>query len=137
MPFRCGMIQTYRIPHAISVFIDRSRPQAVLRAVAVKADVDTSAKQEIDDALKLAGSGARREASRDHLAEGSRNQSPEFPVVRVLRSATWSSPRCLIPGFDGAIFSTDWKDALWARFSMGAPRRQRRSVERYSIVKRA
>ena len=21
-------------------------------------------------------------------------------------------PRCLIPGFDGAIFSTDWKDAL-------------------------
>jgi hypothetical protein len=40
----------------------------------------------------------------------------------------------LIPSFDGAVFSQEWKDALWARFSMGAPRRQRRSVERYRIV---
>ena len=48
----------------------------------------------------------------------------------------------------------EWKNALWAelfrlsqqrwlekpaegRFSMGAPARQRRSVERYNIVKRA
>ncbi|PMR89094.1 hypothetical protein C1H21_08545 [Xanthomonas arboricola pv. juglandis] len=45
--------------------------------------------------------------------------------------------RCLIPGFDGALFSLEWKEALWARFCMGAPPRQRRSVERYSIVKRA
>src|SRR3954463_7903669 len=45
--------------------------------------------------------------------------------------------RCLIPGFDGAVFSPEWKDALWVRFTMGAPQRQRRSVERYSIVKRA
>jgi AcrR family transcriptional regulator len=44
---------------------------------------------------------------------------------------------CLIPGFDGAIFSREWKDALWARFSTAAPQRQRQSVERYSIVKRA
>ena len=44
---------------------------------------------------------------------------------------------CLVPGFDGALFSGEWKDALWARFFMGAPRRQRRSVERYNIVKRA
>ena len=40
----------------------------------------------------------------------------------------------LIPSFDGAVFSQEWKDALWARFSMGAPRRQRWSVERYRIV---
>ena len=45
--------------------------------------------------------------------------------------------RCLIPGFDGALFTLDWRDALWARFSTGAPRRLRRSVERYNIVKRA
>ena len=44
---------------------------------------------------------------------------------------------CLIPDFDGAVFSMEWKDALWARFSTAAPQRQRRSVERYSIVKRA
>ena len=30
--------------------------------------------------------------------------------------------------------SSEWKDALWARFSTGAPARQRRCVERYSIV---
>jgi hypothetical protein len=46
-------------------------------------------------------------------------------------------PRCLIPGFDGAVFSLEWRDALWARFSTGAPVRLRQSVERYSIVKRA
>ncbi len=44
---------------------------------------------------------------------------------------------CLIPGFDGAIFSQEWKEALWARFTTQAPQRQRQSVERYSIVKRA
>ena len=44
---------------------------------------------------------------------------------------------CLIPGFDGAVFSPAWKDALWAKFFMGAPARQRRSVARSSIVKRA
>jgi hypothetical protein len=33
--------------------------------------------------------------------------------------------------------SREWKDALWAKFSMGAPARQRRCVERYSRVKRA
>jgi hypothetical protein len=43
----------------------------------------------------------------------------------------------LIPRFDGALFSREWKDALWARFSTAAPQRQRRSVERYNIVKRA
>jgi hypothetical protein len=43
----------------------------------------------------------------------------------------------LIPGFDGAVFSHERKDALWVRFTTAAPRRQRQSVERYSIVKRA
>ena len=46
-------------------------------------------------------------------------------------------PRCLVPAFAGAFLPSDSKDALWDRFFMGAPRRQRRSVERYSIVKRA
>jgi hypothetical protein len=45
--------------------------------------------------------------------------------------------RCLVPGFDGAIFDQGWKDALWARFYTGAPARQRQSVEQYKIVKRA
>ncbi len=29
--------------------------------------------------------------------------------------------RCLIPEFDGAVLSSEWKEALWAKFSMGAP----------------
>ncbi|MER8371017.1 hypothetical protein, partial [Mesorhizobium sp. M1378] len=28
--------------------------------------------------------------------------------------------RCLIPGFDGSSLSSESKDALWARFCMGA-----------------
>ena len=43
----------------------------------------------------------------------------------------------LIPGFDGALFSREWKDALWDRFFTAAPQRQRQSVEQYKIVKRA
>src|SRR3954454_10770232 len=30
-----------------------------------------------------------------------------------------------LPGFDGALLSLDWKDALWAKFSMGAPAHHR------------
>ena len=45
-------------------------------------------------------------------------------------------PRCLIPDFNGALFSSEWKEALWSRFYTAAPQRQRRSVERYNIVKR-
>ena len=45
--------------------------------------------------------------------------------------------RCLIPGFDGAFLSHETKDALWDKFCTAAPQRQRRSVERYNIVKRA
>ncbi|QBG83243.1 hypothetical protein EYR27_03965 [Xanthomonas oryzae] len=26
----------------------------------------------------------------------------------------------MIPGFDGALFSLDWKEALWARFLHGS-----------------
>ena len=35
---------------------------------------------------------------------------------------TGVSKSCLIPGFSGAIFSLEWKEALWAKFSTGAPR---------------
>jgi hypothetical protein len=44
-------------------------------------------------------------------------------------------PRCLVPAFDGANYSRGWKEALWDRYYTAAPQRQRRSVERYNIVK--
>ena len=42
--------------------------------------------------------------------------------------------KCIVPAFYGAYFSRAWKEALWDRFCTGAPQRQRRSVERYSIA---
>src|SRR3954451_11097240 len=59
-------------------------------------------------------------------------KAPVFPRV-----CNWRNLRCLVPHFDGAFLWHESKDALWARFFTGAPRRLRRSVERFSIVKRA
>ena len=35
---------------------------------------------------------------------------------------------CLIPRFDGAILSLEWKEAVWARFVTAAPRSSRRGA---------
>ncbi|MBQ0805896.1 MAG: hypothetical protein KBT65_13685, partial [Sulfitobacter sp.] len=40
--------------------------------------------------------------------------------------------RCLIPWFDGAIYSLEWKEALWDKFVMGAPRPRTPSERQYS-----
>lgn len=45
--------------------------------------------------------------------------------------------RCLVPDFNGAIFSDKWKEALWDKFYTAAPQRHRQCVEQYKIVKRA
>jgi hypothetical protein len=70
------------------------------------------------------------------LARSHRRNHPLPQVQRIgARCILASNPaRCLVAAFDGASLSSDSKDALWARFYMGAPQRQRRSVERYSIV---
>jgi cytochrome bd-type quinol oxidase subunit 2 len=46
-------------------------------------------------------------------------------------------PRCLVPGNRGAMYHDLRRDELWEGFFTAAPRRLRRSVERYKIVKRA
>ena len=40
--------------------------------------------------------------------------------------------RCLVPWFDGVIFSREWKEALWARYVMGAPRPRTPCEQQYS-----
>jgi len=40
--------------------------------------------------------------------------------------------RCLIPRFDGAILSLEWKDALWDKFVTEAPRPRTLSEQQYS-----
>jgi hypothetical protein len=42
------------------------------------------------------------------------------------------APRCLIPRFNGAILSLEWKDALWDKFVMAAPRPRTPSEQQYS-----
>ena len=39
---------------------------------------------------------------------------------------------CLIPDFDGAIRSKEWKEALWDKFVMAAPRPRTPSEQQYS-----
>ena len=51
-----------------------------------------------------------------------RSYSFPFPILFLFPVINRYGLRCLIPGFDGAFFSLDWKDALWARFSTAAPR---------------
>ncbi|BAV66275.1 12-oxophytodienoate reductase [Sphingobium cloacae] len=41
-------------------------------------------------------------------------------------------PSCLIPRFDGAILSLEWKEALWDRYVTGAPRPRTPSEQQYS-----
>jgi hypothetical protein len=38
----------------------------------------------------------------------------------------------LIPRFDGAILSLEWKDALWDKFVTAAPRPRTLSEQQYS-----
>ncbi|MFV0409164.1 MAG: hypothetical protein ACK5LJ_05545, partial [Paracoccus sp. (in: a-proteobacteria)] len=38
---------------------------------------------------------------------------------------------CLIPRFDGAILSLEWKDALWDKFVTAAPRPRTLSEQQY------
>ena len=40
--------------------------------------------------------------------------------------------RCLIPWFDGAIHSQEWKDAIWDRYVTAAPRPRTLSEQQYS-----
>jgi transposase len=79
----------------------------------------------------------RRLATRyDRLA---RNYLSGLALAAIIIAWTSMSPlpSFFVPDFDGASLSSDSKDALWDRFYTGAPQRQRRSVERYNIVKRA
>jgi len=74
--------------------------------------------------------------SADKLKTPALDVDAAIGAARLLHLMTLEA-RCLIPLFNGALFSCEWRDALWARFYTGAPRRQRQSVEQYKIVKRA
>jgi hypothetical protein len=47
---------------------------------------------------------------------------------KLVRHDRPPSTECLVPAFGGAILSAAWKEALWDKFFMAVPARQRRSV---------
>jgi hypothetical protein len=51
---------------------------------------------------------------------------------RFIHSLKETYPNCLIPWFDGAIYSLEWKEALWDKFVMVAPRPRTPSEQQYS-----
>ncbi|WP_397580203.1 hypothetical protein, partial [Sphingorhabdus sp.] len=58
----------------------------------------------------------------------------DFGALFLWATALGYGASCLVPAFDGVLFSHQWKDSLWDKFYTGAPARQRRSVEQYNIV---
>ena len=86
-----------------------------------------------NSAVSIKGAASEIAAGNQDLSQRTEQQAANLEET----AASMEELTCLIPGFDGALFSLKWKEALWARFCMGAPPRQRRSVERYNIVKRA
>jgi len=55
-----------------------------------------------------------------------------YKNLRSIRSGARGEPRCLIPRFDGAIFSLEWKEALWDKYFTAAPRPRTPSEQQYS-----
>ena len=53
---------------------------------------------------------------------------PDISIAESIARLT----RCLIPWFDGAILSLEWKEALWDRHVTGAPRPRTSSEQQYS-----
>jgi acyl CoA:acetate/3-ketoacid CoA transferase alpha subunit len=71
------------------------------------------------------------------LIEAIRDSGAKDLTIISNNAGGWALVACLIPGFDGAIFSVAWREALWARFFTAAPPRLRRSVAQSRIVKKA
>ncbi|WP_341821850.1 MULTISPECIES: hypothetical protein [unclassified Wolbachia] len=55
-----------------------------------------------------------------------------YRIRTIIRKAI----RCMVPESDG-ILSSSFKESLWDRYYMGAPKQHRRFVEQYKIEKRA
>ncbi len=90
----------------------------------------------IGGAAPLARGARRRTRAIARAAPALMTPRPLLAVRRVDREdlpgnclARAPVSRCFVPGFDGAIFSLGWKEALWDRFFTAAPQRQRRCVE--------
>jgi hypothetical protein len=69
--------------------------------------------------------------ARPRLAERVASLGQKY-AVRPCRRLLLLELRCLIPWFDGAIHSQEWKDAIWDRYVTAAPRPRTLSEQQYS-----
>jgi transposase len=68
---------------------------------------------------------------RDALQE--KGITPCIPGRKIRnKTVKYDKRRCLIPRFDGAILSLEWKEAIWDRYVTGAPRPRTPSEQQYS-----
>jgi branched-chain amino acid aminotransferase len=58
--------------------------------------------------------------------------SDDLDRFHASMTALHLDPMCLIPRFDGAICSLEWKEALWDRYVTAAPRLRTLSELQYS-----
>jgi hypothetical protein len=88
--------------------------------------------RDIQPHIPVFDKSARRDGTfeRDAFAYDHEDDSYFCPGGKRLR------PRCLVPRSGDTGDHHSWREELWARFYTGAPVRLRRSVERYSGVKR-
>ncbi|WP_271180303.1 hypothetical protein, partial [Paracoccus kondratievae] len=66
------------------------------------------------DAPQLQSAALTQAASEINLSGTLTERSAERVYSIICKMA--ARARCLIPRFDGAILSQEWKEALWARF---------------------
>jgi hypothetical protein len=62
------------------------------------------------------------ELARIHGPESCMTFVLQFQCAQCNYSDRGGYDKCLIPWFDGAILSQEWKEALWDKFVTGAPR---------------
>jgi hypothetical protein len=83
---------------------------------------------------RRAGTARRTAIKARNGAAGLKVLQSDTAVARWCRHrlSETEEARCLIPRFDGAILSLEWKEAVWDRFVMGAPRPRTPSEQQYS-----
>ena len=101
------------------------------KVAAITADDDISAMAVFKSSRSRA---ARYSKSRSHPSLLEAIVTLPHITACASRDGIWPAVfiRCLIPRFDGAILSLEWKEAVWGKFVIGAPRPRTPSKQQYS-----
>jgi hypothetical protein len=70
-------------------------------------------------------------------SEGTEQKAIMIDATHLKAHRMASSLQCLIPRFDGAILSQEWREVLWDKLVTGAPRSSQRGATSSSPLARA